>query len=730
MLQAGSGPGRSRPEPEAVIPAPRSPAATGLQMTGMSWRPLTRREPTIAGLDLEIPAGQRVLLAGASGSGKSTVLRALAGLLDPVTGEGTGLLPPPSRPGETGLLLQNPTHALVGATVFRDIAFGPENAALPRPALRDRVAAALSAAQLGLDPGRDPFEVSGGQQQRIALAGALALEPELLLLDEPTSMLDPATAEQVRAAILEVAGSAADGTSLVVAEHRLEPWLPHMDRLIVLGDQARILADGEPGAVLREHPELRHEAGMPVGRGAERERGAEPSRPARQERRAERDQPAGAVVASLHGVTVPSRGLRDPLDLEVRSGRMLALTGASGAGKTTVLRTLLDAESPAAGAVHRPEPGRLAAVPQNPEHSFVRATVREELTASPWATDPDLAAALLERADLTHLAGAHPHRLSGGEQRRLAIAAALAQSPDLLVLDEPTVGLDARRRADVLALLADTAADGCAVLVATHDPELIAAADDHHALPDPDPDGPSPAPRRRIPADALNPLTLCLIGILAAVGSFAVQTWQGGLLALLPTLLLAPLAVRTVRGAALRLVPILLSAAGLAWTTALLGEAPALSGEAWLLGLKEGARITAFVAPGVLALAGAEATALGDALGQRLRLPARPVVASVAALARVGHLGRQWDTIVRTRIRRGLGSARSPRLLAGATLALLVDTLRGAEQQALAMDARGFAGADHRTWAEPSALGRADLVGALIALGLLLWPLLAGMLAG
>ncbi|WP_275542299.1 ATP-binding cassette domain-containing protein [Brachybacterium vulturis] len=666
-------------------------------------------------MDLTIPAEQRVLLAGASGSGKSTVLRALAGLLDEESGEGTGLLSPPSRPGEAGLLLQNPSHALVAATVFRDVAFGPENAALPRPEIHERVAAALAAAQVGLDPERGPLEVSGGQQQRIALAGSLALGPELLLLDEPTSMLDPETAELVREAIL----AAADGAGLVVAEHRLGPWLAHVDRLVVLGEQAQILADGAPSDVLREQRELLQEIGVlaPEETRAARSAGA-------------RSAGAGPVVASLCGVTVPARGLTSPLDLEVRAGRLSVLTGPSGAGKTTVLGTLLDADAPATGEVQRPEPARIAAVPQNPEHSFVATTVRAELSASPWATDPELAAQLLERAGLAHLAGAHPHRLSGGEQRRLATAAALAQSPDLLVLDEPTVGLDARRRRDVQALLADAADRGCAVLVATHDPELIAAAADRFELPAPDPAGPPPAPRRRIPADALNPLTLSLIGILAAIGSFAVQTWQGGLLALLPTVLLAPLAVRTLRGGALRLLPILLSAAGLAWTTALLGDAPPLSTQAWLLGLKEAARITAFVAPGVLALGSVEATALGDALGQRLRLPARPVVASVTALVRVGHLGRQWDIIARARRRRGLGGARSPRLLAGTTLALLVDTLRGAEQQALAMDARGFAGADRRTWAEPSTLGRADLLGALIAGGFLVWPLIAGILAG
>ncbi|WP_232820296.1 ATP-binding cassette domain-containing protein [Brachybacterium sp. YJGR34] len=674
-------------------------------LEGLSWRPLTRSTPTIAGLDLEVPAGQKVLLAGASGSGKSTVLRALAGLLDPEDGEGAGLLPPPERPGERGLLLQTPSHALVAATVARDAAFGPENAALPVPVIRARAAEALAAARVDLAPDRAPLDASGGQQQRLALAGSLALGPDLLLLDEPTSMLDAATAAQVRAAVLE----AAEGRTLVLAEHRIEPWLEEMDRLVVLGPQARILADGPPREVLRDQRALLVQEGVIEDRG--RHQGPV-------------DGPA-PVIAALHGVSVPSRGLRD-LELEVRTGRLTVLTGPSGAGKTTVLHTLLGPGEPDIGTVRRPEGARIAAVPQNPEHSFVAATVREELLASPWADDPERAEALLERAGLAQLAGAHPHRLSGGEQRRTAIAAALAQDPALLVLDEPTVGLDARRRDDVLELLLEARDRGAAVLVASHDPVLVAAADHRVELP---PSDPPPAPRpRRLPADALNPLTLCLIGILAAIGSFAVQSWQGGLLALLPTALLAPLAVRTLRGGALRMMPILLSAAGLAWTTALLGEAPALSGAAWMLGLQEAARVTAFVAPGVLALGSVRPTPLGDALGQRLHLPARPVAASVIALVRVGHLGRQWETITSTRVRRGLGTARSPRLLAGATLALLVDTLRGAEQQALAMDSRGFATAHHRTWAEPSPLRAADLLGAAIGVLLLIWPALAQLL--
>src|SRR5699024_5548644 len=160
------------------------------------------------------------------------------------------------------------------------------------------------------DPSRAPLDASGGQQQRTALAGTLALEPDLLLLDEPTSMLDPATAQQVREAILE----AAPGATLVIAEPHLEPWLPHVDRLGVLrAQQERLRAAG----VLPAGPAAPPATRPGIGR------------------------QAAAVTASLHRVTVPSRGLTAPLDLELRAGRLTALTGPSGAGKTTVLRTLL-----------------------------------------------------------------------------------------------------------------------------------------------------------------------------------------------------------------------------------------------------------------------------------------------------------------------------------------------------------------------------------------------------
>lgn len=720
---------------------------TVLSLTDLTWRPSTRRLPTIDGLSLQIPPGQHVLLTGPSGSGKSTVLRALAGLLDPVTGDLNGEAPGPQRPGERGLLLQNPEHALVGAIIGRDTAIGPENAALDRAAIQEAVAAALDAARVAQDSVVDPRQTSGGQQQRIALAGSLALGPSALLLDEPCSMLDPVTAAEVRAAVL----AATQGRTMVVADHDTDAWRDHVDRVIVLGPQARIVADGAPHEVLGSPERPREAAEHPV-----------PSAPPEGSSPTEALFPGEGHPSSGEDPVLTARGLaiarrRDSsgsalltnLDLTLRPGTMTALVGPSGVGKTTLLRVLLGLEEPLAGTLEQPTGHDLAWVPQNPEHSFVAPTVREEVLASPWATAEGLADQLLDRAGLAALGRANPYTISGGEQRRLALVAALAQRPRLLVLDEPTVGLDPQRCAVLLDLLDQARREGCAIVVASHDPRVATAADEvvrleraaaHSVLSSPGPhasDGARvstdrrilPVPRApRVVADALNPLTLCAIGLLGALGSFAVTHWAGGLLALLPILLLAPLTVRSLGGAAWRMLPVLLSAATLAWTTALLGTAPTLSGEAWLLGLKEACRITVFVAPGVLTFTVLDPTALGDALIQRLRFPARPVVASVAALVRSGHLRDQWAQITQARTLRGLGGPRSPRMLASATLALLVDGLRAAEQQALALDARGFATATHRSCALPSLFTRADAVGLGIGGLLLVWPWIAGVL--
>jgi energy-coupling factor transporter ATP-binding protein EcfA2 len=228
-----------------------------LEVRGLAWRPFGRREPVLPGTDLDIPAGQRVLLVGPSGSGKSTLLRALAGVLEVAdSGErsGTVLLDgeePGARAGAVGLVLQEPGSGVVSATIGRDVAFGLENVGVPRADMPARVTAALAAVHLDMPQDTPTHALSGGEQQRLALAGALALEPTLLLLDEPTAMLDTGNAASVRASVTETV--AARRLTTVVVEHRLGPWLDFADRLVVLDATGRVVADGAPVAVLSQH---------------------------------------------------------------------------------------------------------------------------------------------------------------------------------------------------------------------------------------------------------------------------------------------------------------------------------------------------------------------------------------------------------------------------------------------------------------------------------------------
>ena len=214
---------------------------------GLTWTPLGNRRPALDRVDLRIEPGERVLLVGPSGSGKSTLLRALAGVLQAGgDGELTGEVLIEGRPVQqadtaVGLLLQDPRDARVAETVGRDVAFACENSAMPRELIPGAVEAALQAVGFPYGPQHRTDELSGGQAQRLALAGVIAAWPRLLLLDEPTSMLDPIAAAHVRSAVLSVVD---ERSGLVVVEHRLHGWVEHLPRLVVLDGAGRIVADG------------------------------------------------------------------------------------------------------------------------------------------------------------------------------------------------------------------------------------------------------------------------------------------------------------------------------------------------------------------------------------------------------------------------------------------------------------------------------------------------------
>ncbi|WP_394768634.1 ABC transporter ATP-binding protein [Lacisediminihabitans sp.] len=478
------------------------PASGGVRITasGWGWRHTSRRAFAVRDLDLSVSPGERVLLLGPSGAGKSTLIQALAGVLGgDEEGDQRGELlidghPPASARGEAGLVLQDPDSQVVLARVGDDVAFACENLGVPREEIWRRVPEALAAVGLDLPLNHPTSSLSGGQKQRLALAGVVAMRPRLLLLDEPTANLDPEGVREVRDAVARVLD--ATGATLVVIEHRVAVWQAVVDRVVVLGSDGGLAADGAPGVVLGREGERLAAAGVWV-----------PGHPPRRPTRAPLAPAARVPLLTASGLSVgrTSFGRRVPtvvnsgIDLSVASGDAVAITGANGSGKSTLALTLAGLLTPVGGSLVA-EPAlagdastaphrwrsrqllpRIGMVFQDPEHQFLAPDVRAELAIGPRAAGlgPAAVAArvdeLIATLHLDHLAAANPFTLSGGEKRRLSVATALATRPRILLLDEPTFGQDSRTWGQLVALLGGLLDDGSAVLAVTHDTDFVDA---------------------------------------------------------------------------------------------------------------------------------------------------------------------------------------------------------------------------------------------------------------
>jgi energy-coupling factor transport system ATP-binding protein len=430
---------------------------TAIQLRGFGWRHAGRTAWAVRGLDLEIRQGESVLLAGPSGSGKSTVLLGIAGLLDRSGGgEREGEM---RVDGRAGIVFQDPETQLVMARAGDDVAFGLENRCVPTAEIWPRVHAALAGVGFPYPDDHPTSALSGGEKQRLAFAGVQALEPDVLLLDEPAANLDADGARLVRGLI----ASARDaGRTIVLVDHDTDAARPLVDRVIELAPlPAADIATSAP-----------HPMGDAVLVSA---RGAAFRYP-------------GSALLALDGV-----------DLDVRAGEAVALTGANGSGKSTLALLLAGLLHPARGtvtaggeALARLPAARLVrqvgTVFQDPEHQFVRSRVDDELMVGPLRTGatPDVArsraAELLARLRLLPLAAANPFTLSGGEQRRLSVATALATDPPLLVLDEPTFGQDRVTYAELVTLLRSALHAGRGIVFATHDRALVQALADREVV--------------------------------------------------------------------------------------------------------------------------------------------------------------------------------------------------------------------------------------------------------
>ncbi|MPY49643.1 ABC transporter ATP-binding protein [Streptomyces acidicola] len=513
-------------------------------------------EPTVRGVDFEVPEGELVLLAGPSGVGKSTVLGAVSGLVPhftggtlrgrvTVAGRDTRTHKPRELADVVGTVGQDPLAHFVTDTVEDELAYGMESLGLAPDVMRRRVEETLDLLGLAALRDRPIATLSGGQQQRVAIGSVLTPHPRVLVLDEPTSALDPAAAEEVLAVLQRLVHDL--GTTVLMAEHRLERVIQYADQVALLPSPGAPLVLGTPSEVMAVSPvyppvvDLGRLAGwtpLPLTvRDARRRAGLLRERLERTTAPGAEDVRAGGTVPEPPVPTAPRKPSRGPrflrgrtpspvlnpsapahpavvdaltvrrgrvealrrVGLTVTPGETIALMGRNGAGKSTLLGALAGLVEPSAGTVrvggavpHRTSPRdlvrRVGLVPQEPRDLLYADTVAAECAAA------DLPHARLRSRGGTPITGAapgtcralvsgllpgidddtHPRDLSEGQRLTLALAVILAARPPLLLLDEPTRGLDYAAKARLVGVLRSLAAEGHSIVLATHDVELAA----------------------------------------------------------------------------------------------------------------------------------------------------------------------------------------------------------------------------------------------------------------
>lgn len=475
--------------------------------------PLQGKE-TLSDLSLTLREGELSVLAGATGCGKSTLLRLLKRELAPrgtckgeilYRGRAMDTLPLRERVSKIGFVMQDPDGQIVCDTVAAELAFGLENLGMARDTIAARVAEMASYFGIGDWYDRPVSELSGGQKQLLNLAAVMATDPEILILDEPTAQLDPIAAENFINTLAKI--NRDFSLTVLIAEHRLEELIPLCDRLLVM-EEGRMLHAGAPrdvvGAISQKSEIL---CAMPSAVRLYHAIGAEGGVPlsAREGRRflqthcSNRTRAMETVDQRVRkGLALELRDVffryekKAPdvlrhLDLSVYEGEILCLLGGNGSGKSTALSVIAGLSHAYAGSIRifgkkqRDYKNQslyrdcLALLPQDVQTVFLKNTVREELSEVGFRTEDF-------PFDLAPLAERHPYDLSGGEQQTVALAKVLAARPRLLLMDEPTKGIDASRKACMIELVKELQSRGVTVLIVTHDVEFAAACADRVAL--------------------------------------------------------------------------------------------------------------------------------------------------------------------------------------------------------------------------------------------------------
>ncbi|HVL89116.1 MAG TPA: ATP-binding cassette domain-containing protein [Actinomycetota bacterium] len=475
-----------------------------IRFEGVTFTYPRAASPALAGVDMTWGREELVLVAGVSGSGKSTLLRAANGLVPhfsggtldgrvTVAGLDTRYDKPRALSGAVGFVAQDPEGGSVASVVEDEIAFFLENLGLDPPLMRKRVEETLDALAIAHLRERALDSLSGGERQRVAIAAVLVAAPSVCVLDEPTSMLDPQSAEEVLQSVLRLSHEM--GLGIVLSEHRLERVLAFADRVCVveegrvrIGPVRDMLADSPVAPPVVRLARALGWTPVPVSVREARARAASldvhPGRAA-----AGRPAPGGERIAVKNlSVALGGREVVRDLDLSVREGETVAVVGRNGAGKTTVLRAILGLVRRVRGAVLLDGAQRdsvedaatvAAYVPQAASRTLTRARSIDEIERTlrrKGVRDPLAPVRILDDWGLSAFAERDPRDLSAGEATRLALAAATAHDPGIVLLDEPTRGMDEPEKHRLAERLAAWRHEGRAVVMVTHDVELIAEA--------------------------------------------------------------------------------------------------------------------------------------------------------------------------------------------------------------------------------------------------------------
>lgn len=485
-----------------------------LKVENLSFAYPDCREKILDNISFSIEAGDFVTLIGATGSGKSTLMRLLKRELAPVgqlagqvyyRGVKQGALRDRDAVCKIGYVMQRPEQQIVTDKVWHELAFALENMGLPQNAIRRRVAEMASYFGISEWFERDVSELSGGQKQLLNLASVMVMQPDVLLLDEPTSQLDPIAAGEFIATLRKL--NQEMGLTVLLIEHRLEEVLPLSDRVLVLENGALLLDDAPDRACsrLRQHERLvdvmpgsvrlfhaldaEGDCPITVREGRRFLRSYSNTRCDRLEAQTAKRPKDTALefknVYFRYGKEYPDvlRGL----NLRIGVGEVFCFLGANGSGKSTLMKIAAGLRRPYSGSVSvfgkkiQDYKGQslyqdcVSLLPQDAQTVFLKNTVRAELQE----VKADLSALPYS---LEHLLERHPYDLSGGEQQLVALAKVLAAKPRLLLLDEPTKGVDAHTQKAILSIIAKLKASGITVIIVTHDVEFAAKCADRCAL--------------------------------------------------------------------------------------------------------------------------------------------------------------------------------------------------------------------------------------------------------